>query len=45
MVNTHSNLKLEINVSEFNIVFLDIPYNIHEQDKAMFEKYFSNYQH
>lgn len=32
-------------MSEFNIVFLDIPYNIHDPDKAIFEKYFNNYKH
>lgn len=45
MVNIHLSHKLERNMLEFNIVFLDIPYNIHDPDKAKFEKYFINYKH
>lgn len=45
MANIHLSHKLERNMSEFNIVFLDIPYNIHDPDKAKFEKYFINYKH
>ncbi|WP_410472396.1 hypothetical protein ACGTJS_00115 [Faucicola mancuniensis] len=32
-------------MSKFNIIFLDIPYNIHEPNKDIFEKYFKNYRH
>lgn len=31
-------------MAEFSIIFLDIPYNISQPEKSMFEKYFYDYQ-